>query len=972
MDHSGTPFAPIFGLFSSGGNDFSFEQQGGGWYWAGGAPSASSTSATQALVIPVNATTLTFNVWEGFCVPDNGAGDFVSVTIDGTEVFNSGVCTTEAFYAQAPVIDLATAPGGPYNDGFAHTIAILGTMDFTAGDPQTGSIWVDNLGINVPLANPIPPTPSMCTAVICGDGAFPQFSAAGTEECDDGNTAGGDGCSASCTVEQPNFICEDPEPAAASGDDLADGGLEDGSPNLNWLETGTQFDPICSQVFCGAALANDGAFYAWFGGSSMPNDQTLTQNVTISPTATDLTFDLLVGICDSAADNLTVDLGGTEIYRYDCTSDTGAYQPQTAPIPAGMIGTTQTLTFIGHTEAVNAGNSNFFVDNISIQDNVAFAGVPGSCFELPTACNTIEQFEAGIPAGWTVVNLGPDAADGWGTTDDGICGTENWSGGNVTGGSGEAACADSDATGQIDGGASLANEMDTYLCTPAMDLTLVTDPQLSFLVNYQAADNDLNDNGTPENPLDDFDEDFLQVLIGEQAPNALTVGGYTNLGNVFDHLDTTLALSEEAALNAGLTAQNASTEAYVCFHYRGTYAWFAQIDNAGLRGSACAAPPDGDNDGVPDTMDNCPADANPGQENNDGDSAGDVCDDDDDNDTVEDTLDNCPLDANTDQADNDLDNIGDVCDPDDDNDTVLDGVDNCPIDANTDQADNDLDNIGDVCDPDDDNDTVLDGADNCPIDANTDQADNDLDNIGDVCDPDDDNDTVLDGADNCPIDANADQADNDLDNIGDVCDPDDDNDTVLDGADNCPIDANADQADNDVDNIGDVCDPDDDNDTVLDGVDNCPIDANTDQADNDLDNIGDVCDPDDDNDTVLDGVDNCPLDANPNQEDFDMDGEGDACDDDVDGDNVVNDNDVCPATVIPEGVPTLRFKKNRYALTGIPSNSIFQTTSKKQFTTEDTGGCSCEQIIAALGLGMGHTRHGCSRSAMQQWSNTVN
>jgi hypothetical protein len=32
-----------------------------------------------------------------------------------------------------------------------------------------------------------------------------------------------------------------------------------------------------------------------------------------------------------------------------------------------------------------------------------------------------------------------------------------------------------------------------------------------------------------------------------------------------------------------------------------------------------------------------------------------------------------------------------------------------------------------------------------------------------------------------------------------------------------------------------------------------------------------------------------------------------------------------------------------------------------------TKGCSCEQIITALELGNGHTKHGCSISAMDTW-----
>ena len=82
----------------------------------------------------------------------------------------------------------------------------------------------------------------------------------------------------------------------------------------------------------------------------------------------------------------------------------------------------------------------------------------------------------------------------------------------------------------------------------------------------------------------------------------------------------------------------------------------------------------------------------------DGDAIKDNCDDDDDNDGVLDTVDNCPLTANADQADNDNDDLGDVCDDDDDNDGVLDTVDNCPTTSNPGQGDHDQDGIGDVCD----------------------------------------------------------------------------------------------------------------------------------------------------------------------------------------------------------------------------------------------------------------------------------
>jgi gliding motility-associated-like protein len=83
---------------------------------------------------------------------------------------------------------------------------------------------------------------------------------------------------------------------------------------------------------------------------------------------------------------------------------------------------------------------------------------------------------------------------------------------------------------------------------------------------------------------------------------------------------------------------------------------------------------------------------------NDLDGMPDNCDPDDDNDGVLDTNDNCPTQANTNQADNDNDGLGDACDNDDDNDGVLDGYDNCPMTYNPDQSDIDNDGLGDICD----------------------------------------------------------------------------------------------------------------------------------------------------------------------------------------------------------------------------------------------------------------------------------
>ena len=100
---------------------------------------------------------------------------------------------------------------------------------------------------------------------------------------------------------------------------------------------------------------------------------------------------------------------------------------------------------------------------------------------------------------------------------------------------------------------------------------------------------------------------------------------------------------------------------------------------------------------------------------------------------------------------------------------------------------------------------------------------------------------------------------------------------------------------------------------------------------------------------------------------------------DTDNDGVDDPADLCPNTFIPEAiVPTKgALNPNHWALTD--DDGVFDTVIKgkgngpnRSYTIEDTAGCSCEQIIEIQELGDGHTKHGCSISAMDDWVDVVN
>ena len=357
--------------------------------------------------------------------------------------------------------------------------------------------------------------------------------------------------------------------------------------------------------------------------------------------------------------------------------------------------------------------------------------------------------------------------------------------------------------------------------------------------------------------------------------------------------------------------------------------------NGGSDGFISISIPDADEDGLPNTIDDCPYGATGWTSNNTADHDGDGCrdvdeDDNDDNDPYLDAVDTCDRGHTnwTLNATNDYDTDG--ChdqeeDGDDDNDGRPDSQDQCRTGEMgwTSNATSDYDNDGcrDVTeDLDDDGDGVLDASDSCPAGDKYWGADATTDVDGDGCrddgieDLDDDGDSVQDPRDDCPRGAThwtpTAATDYDEDGCHDgLEDGDDDNDAVPDASDNCATGSMEWLANLSTDHDGDGCqdahaeDPDDDEDGVLDVDDTCPKGRTHWIPDTYTDNDGDGChdeteDEDDDEDSIPDIYDACPdgvKDWELTGTDHDTDGCEDGSEDtDDDDDGHADWSDGCP------------------------------------------------------------------------------
>jgi cysteine-rich repeat protein len=244
------------------------------------------------------------------------------------------------------------------------------------------------------------------------------------EQCDDGNTYIDDGCSNTCQIE-PGWQCSDPTEAA----EVPDGGFEAGSPNPFWSELSDKFDSlICAFAISGCGAGNvtgpaEGLYWAWLGGTSQPEESSLSQTLTIPARVSELQFELELDNCDSAADYMELLIDGNPEYRVDGGSHLcgrRGYTTRTVDISRYADDLPHTIAFHFQSFAVNGDLTNVFIDDVRLP------GRASVCSAIPPTLTLLKQlpnddggtakeddFQAyidGNPVAWGVpVELAPGA-----------------------------------------------------------------------------------------------------------------------------------------------------------------------------------------------------------------------------------------------------------------------------------------------------------------------------------------------------------------------------------------------------------------------------------------------------------------------------------------------------------------------------------------------------------------------------------
>ena len=219
------------------------------------------------------------------------------------------------------------------------------------------------------------------------------------EQCDDGNTSNGDGCSNTCQVES-GWTCTDPVPG---GNVVADPSFEAGSPNPSWTEASSNFGtPLCTVADCGNGTGtgpHTGAWWSWFGGIAAYEAGSVSQSVTMpSGGSASLSFWVEQTVCSGAsADYLEVNMDGTQLWSTNGAAPecgTLGYRQVTVDVGAYANGAAHTLEFNSEIFGTGGALSNFFLDDVEIPGG---AGTPSICTPTGGTATYCSNLTAPLP-----------------------------------------------------------------------------------------------------------------------------------------------------------------------------------------------------------------------------------------------------------------------------------------------------------------------------------------------------------------------------------------------------------------------------------------------------------------------------------------------------------------------------------------------------------------------------------------------
>ena len=155
---------------------------------------------------------------------------------------------------------------------------------------------------------------------------------------------------------------------------VVDSSFEAGISGGTWTETSANFgSPLCTVASCGFGNGtgpNTGTWWAWFGGTTLNEEGSVSQSVVIpSNTSSNLYFYLEVPTCGTTTgfvDFMAVIIDNTDtLFMVTDTSSlcgVQSYALQTINLDAYADGIAHQILFYGHTFS----STNFFVDDISV------------------------------------------------------------------------------------------------------------------------------------------------------------------------------------------------------------------------------------------------------------------------------------------------------------------------------------------------------------------------------------------------------------------------------------------------------------------------------------------------------------------------------------------------------------------------------------------------------------------------------